>query len=204
MTKTPAHQRIESLTACTVSVSAVAALAPMGIWRSILIRRLYDLVNMTLLLSAEGGDNVAQYGIRAQAAAESLMDLLELAVQVHPDAPLPSQHAIRDVLRVRAALQSAESAGRRPQEDVRKPAAVAPRRKLRPRRPAITSEPTKNTELVLQAVTQLGRARVRDIIQACSSVSPRTVKRQLKELLNGGSIRKTEDGKATFYESAKS
>jgi len=58
---------------------------------------------------------------------------------------------------------------------------------------------SKNQEKILGFIKKFQRVRARDVIDEFSVLSQRTVKRNLKELMHNGFIRKREEDRAVYY-----
>ncbi len=175
------------------------------------IRKIYKylmslLQNFIFLGKGEQNDHVAQYRT-FQFALDSITEFLDY-LEHHEMAPaIPLLRARKSLLELK--LSAAKVRPRRT------PAAEAPPDKM-PEQKTLTrhapiprhipsyrenvSDLGANKERIFRFIQQSPNARTKDIIEEFRLLSERTVKRNLKELIEGGFIQKKAEHKAVYYQ----
>lgn len=192
--------RGESLKQFSMLLVSLARLTA-GINDAFLVRRLNaDMMRIVAeyTLLSRGKDNVAQYRSlwKVKIIFESLINTFEHMnhFQVAPATPLAkAQRAL--CMFYRGVLQEwGTSAKEAPRVVKEKGGQKTSRQKL-----SIHSPLTHNQKKIFTFIQSFPNARTKDIIDQFNTLSDRTVKRSLRELMDAGFITKRAEHKAVYY-----
>ena len=165
-----------------------------GLKDKFLARKLYDkLSDFVSAYSLPPGDNVAQYNPTLLTSINSLLELLEYLEHSKAVAVPPLLYARRNLFSLK--LQTMRAA--------EKPKVIE--REKKEFSPAIPKQKkdisvSGNKERIYNYIKRSPNSRTKDIIYEFSVLSDRTVKRNLKELVSEGLVRRVAKDKAVYYQ----
>ena len=169
-----------------------------GLKDKFLARKLYDklsdLVSAYSERKGDGSPYVAQSGLsKLLTATNSLLDILDYMEHSKTTAPSPLLNARRSFfafkLQVIRAPAKPLSVVREEKKEV-SPVALKPKKEI---------NLAGNKEKILNYIKRAPNSRTKDIIYEFSVLSERTVKRNLKELVGGGLLKRVSKDKAVYY-----
>lgn len=167
-----------------------------GLKDKFLARKLYDkLSDFVLTYSDKAGGNVAQYSQgEVLVSINNLLELLDYLEHSKTSALTPLLYSRRNLLVLKLQLiRTAE-----------KPSSIEKERKeVSPAIPRIKIKKETNVggnkEKIFNYIKRSPNSRTKDIIYEFSILSERTVKRNLRELVDDGLVKKVSKDKAVYY-----
>ena len=165
-----------------------------GLKDKFLARKLYDkLSDFVSVYSLPPKDNVAQYSTTLLTTTNSLLELLDYLEHSKTTAATPLLYARRSLFAFKLQLIRIQ-----PGQPI-----IEKERAASPVTPKIKKEInlSGNKEKILNYIKRSPDSRTKDIIYEFSVLSERTVKRNLKELVRGGLVKKSskDKDKAVYY-----
>ncbi|OGZ43302.1 MAG: hypothetical protein A2719_03915 [Candidatus Ryanbacteria bacterium RIFCSPHIGHO2_01_FULL_45_22] len=165
-----------------------------GLKDKFLARKLYDkLSDFVSVYSLPPKDNVAQYSTTLLTTTNSLLELLDYLEHSKTTAATPLLYARRSLFAFKLQLIRIQ-----PGQPI-----IEKERAASPVTPKIKKEInlSGNKEKILNYIKRSPDSRTKDIIYEFSVLSERTVKRNLKELVSGGLVKKSskDKDKAVYY-----
>ena len=165
-----------------------------GLKDKFLARKLYDkLSDFVSVYSLPPKDNVAQYSTTLLTTTNSLLELLDYLEHSKTTAATPLLYARRSLFAFKLQLIRIQ-----PGQPI-----IEKERAASPVTPKIKKEInlSGNKEKILNYIKHSPDSRTKDIIYEFSVLSERTVKRNLKELVSGGLVKKSskDKDKAVYY-----
>ena len=165
-----------------------------GLKDKFLARKLYDkLSDFVSVYSLPPKDNVAQYSTTLLTTTNSLLELLDYLEHSKTTAATPLLYARRSLFAFKLQLIRIK-----PGQPI-----IEKERAASPVTPKIKKEInlSGNKEKILNYIKRSPDSRTKDIIYEFSVLSERTVKRNLKELVSGGLVKKSskDKDKAVYY-----
>ncbi len=163
-----------------------------GLKDKFLARKLYDkLSDFVAVYSLPPRDNVAQYNTTLLTAVDALLELLDYLEHSKTVAIAPLLYARRSLFSFK--LQSMRIPAK-PEvaEKEKKEVSPAPKQKKE-------VSVSGNKERIYNYIKHSPNSRTKDIVYEFSVLSDRTVKRNLKELISEGLVKKSSKNNAVFY-----
>ncbi|MBI2068824.1 MAG: hypothetical protein HYT67_01835 [Candidatus Yanofskybacteria bacterium] len=183
------EDRIKNFINTVIFVSRIFS----GLKDKFLARKLYDkLSDFVSAHSPPPKDNVAQYSPTLLTATDSLLELLDYLEHSKTVAATPLLYARRSLFAFKLQLIRTQP----------KPQIIEKERKAAsPAAPKIKKEInlSGNKEKILNYIKRSPDSRTKDIIYEFSILSERTVKRNLKELVSEGLVKKSSKDNAVYY-----
>lgn len=164
-----------------------------GLKDKFLARKLYDkLSDFIATYSLPPRDNVAQYYHQLKITTDSLLELLDYLEYSKMVAATPLLYARRSLFAFKLQLIRIQPE----QSTVEKE-----RKVVSPDVPKVKKEInlSGNKQKILNYIKRSPDSRTKDIIYEFSVLSDRTVKRNLKELVSEGLVKKVAKDKAVYY-----
>ena len=186
-----------------------------GLKDKFLARKLYDKLSDFVLAYSDkakgAGSNVAQSGQQdLLVSVNNLLELLDFLEHSKTIAPTPLLYVRRNLLALK--LQSIRTVKKPNIIEKEKPSSQAqvegkgtssavPKINLRPELKSKEKETSVggNKEKIFNYIKRSPNSRTKDIIYEFSILSKRTVKRNLKELVDDGLLKKVAKNKAVYY-----
>lgn len=189
-----------------------------GLKDKFLARKLYDKLSDFVSVYAERrGDNVAQRGFGninvaksdhivqhqdvaqygqpdIKVATDSLLDLLDYLEHSKIVAATPLLYARRSLLSFKLQLMRMPVKTQAVKEEKKEPVSPSPKAKQE-------INLSGNKEKILNYIKRSPNSRTKDIIYEFGVLSERTVKRNLKELVSGGLVKRSSKDNAVYYSS---
>lgn len=180
------------------TVILVARIFP-GLKDKFLARKLYDkLSDFVLVYSDKTGGNVAQSSRGGLLASiNNLLDVLDYLEHSKTGALTPLLYARRNLLALKLQLiRTAEKPSIIEKEKKEEVSPVFPTPMTRIKKEADRSG---NKEKIYNYIKRSPNSRTKDIVYEFSILSERTVKRNLKELVGDGLLKRVSKNKAVYY-----
>lgn len=173
-----------------------------GLKDKFLARKLYDrLSDFVLAYSGKVGDkaggNVAQYSQgEVLASVNNLLELLDYLEHSKTAAATPLLYARRNLLAFKLQLIRSADKSNIAEEDRKEvsPAPSALRARIKKE-----ADVGGNKEKIFNYIKRSPNSRTKDIVYEFNILSERTVKRNLKELVDDGLLKKVAKNKAVYY-----
>lgn len=158
-----------------------------GLKDKFLARKLYDKLSdfvSAYVAQSKGGD--------IKSATDALIDVLDYLEHSKAASPSPLLYARRSLFAFKLQLTRLPAKPQAPKEEKKEvsPAAPQPKKEI---------NLAGNKEKILNYVKRSPNSRTKDIIYEFSVLSERTVKRNLKELVSDGLLKKISKDKAVYY-----
>lgn len=164
-----------------------------GLKDKFLARKLYDkLSDFVFAYSLLPGNNVAQYSHQLLTSIDALLELLDYLEHSKTVAVSPLLYARRNLFSLKLQAIRAMEKPRIVEREKKEISSTVPKYKK-------DISVSGNKERIYNYIKRSPNSRTKDIIYEFSVLSDRTVKRNLKELVSEGLVKRFAKDKAVYY-----